>query len=256
MWLLHLLPESIILILVYSMLAVGFIGLIATSFLRSNFYVNLYRIPLQLLCVVILASGLYWYGGYSTEMLWRAEVAKLEEKVKESKILDLNQELDEEENIEAIDEAFEIVNKLDREFKNSYANLLMEVIASEFNGYNYTSISDEFGQIAQDETDYFEVVSLMLKKNAAHVLQEMCKTHQNSITRRLVAVAMNTIVSEKIEGTAEARDILNICINSITKAKDFSKIDCYVLSELCLAFNNPSRWPICRWRPRLLVFHL
>lgn len=155
---------------------------------------------------------------------------RLAEKVKESKILDLNQELNEEENQEAIDEAHEIVNKLDREFKNSYANLLMEVIASEFNGYNYTSISDEFGQIAQDETDYFEVVSLMLKKNAAHVLQEMCKTHQNSITRRLVAVAMNNIAGERIEGTADTKNILNICIDSITKAKDFARIDCYILS--------------------------
>jgi hypothetical protein len=38
----------------------------------------------QIVSILLLTGGIYWYGGYSIEMLWRNEVAKLEEKVKEA----------------------------------------------------------------------------------------------------------------------------------------------------------------------------
>ena len=84
MWLLHLLPDNFILYAVYFLLGVGALGIIVTSFMRGSAFINIYRIPLQLLFIAIFCAGIYWYGGYSTEMLWRSEVAKMKEQVEAS----------------------------------------------------------------------------------------------------------------------------------------------------------------------------
>lgn len=84
MWVLHLLPTSFILYIVYAALGIGAAGFLVSSFLRSNPYVNIYRIPLQLIFVSIFVCGIYWYGGYSTELIWRKQVEELEAKVKVS----------------------------------------------------------------------------------------------------------------------------------------------------------------------------
>ena len=39
---------------------------------------------MQIASILALVSGVYWYGGYTVEKIWRDEVAKLEEKVRES----------------------------------------------------------------------------------------------------------------------------------------------------------------------------
>jgi hypothetical protein len=57
------------------------VGIVVTSFMRGSVFVNIYRIPLQLLFVAVFCSGIYWYGGYTTEMLWREEARKLQEKI-------------------------------------------------------------------------------------------------------------------------------------------------------------------------------
>lgn len=84
MWLLHLLPTSLILWIVYILLAVGAAGILASFFIRAIPFLNIYRTPIQIVSIILFCSGVYWYGGYTTEMIWRDEVAKLEEKVKES----------------------------------------------------------------------------------------------------------------------------------------------------------------------------
>ena len=81
MWILHLLPNSVIIYIVYALLIVGAVGIVVTSFMRGSVFVNIYRIPLQLLFVAVFCSGIYWYGGYTTEMLWREEARKLQEKI-------------------------------------------------------------------------------------------------------------------------------------------------------------------------------
>jgi hypothetical protein len=84
MWLLHLLPESLILIIVYALMGLGALGIILGFFIRFIPWVNIYRTPLLIVSILLFCSGVYWYGGYTTEMLWREEVARLEEKVAES----------------------------------------------------------------------------------------------------------------------------------------------------------------------------
>lgn len=84
MWLLHLLPDSLILWITYCMLAVGSVGIILGFFLGKIPFVSQYKIPIQIISIILFCSGVYWYGGYSTEMIWRERVAELEAKIKES----------------------------------------------------------------------------------------------------------------------------------------------------------------------------
>ena len=84
MWLLHLLPESFILFLTYCLIGIGTAGLLISWFITFVPFLNIYRKWIQIASILLLVSGIYWYGGYSVEMMWRNEVAKLEEKVREA----------------------------------------------------------------------------------------------------------------------------------------------------------------------------
>ena len=84
MWLLHLLPTSLILWIVNIAMIAGLAGILISYFIRFVPFINIYRTPIQIISIIVFCSGIYWYGGYSTEMLWRDEVTKMEEKVKES----------------------------------------------------------------------------------------------------------------------------------------------------------------------------
>ena len=44
-------------------------------------FVTRYKTPMQILGVILLTVGVYWKGGYSTEMKWRERVAQVEKKV-------------------------------------------------------------------------------------------------------------------------------------------------------------------------------
>ena len=84
MWLLHLLPESLILFFTYCLIGGGVLGLVISWFITFVPFINIYRKWIQIASILALVSGVYWYGGYTVEKIWRDEVAKLEEKVQES----------------------------------------------------------------------------------------------------------------------------------------------------------------------------
>jgi S-methylmethionine-dependent homocysteine/selenocysteine methylase len=52
----------------------------------------------QLVSLIVLTAGVYFKGGYSTEMIWREKVRELQEQVKqaEQRSIQINQELEEE----------------------------------------------------------------------------------------------------------------------------------------------------------------
>ena len=82
MWLLHLLPDSLILFFTYCLMGAGAVGLIASWLITFIPFLNIYRKWIKIASVLLLIAGIYWYGGYSNEMLWRARVAEMEEKVR------------------------------------------------------------------------------------------------------------------------------------------------------------------------------
>jgi len=96
MWLLHLLPDSLILFFTYCLIGAGVLGLVASWFITFIPFLNIYRKWIQLASILLLVAGIYWYGGYSNEMLWRERVAEMEAKVAaaEAKSKETNKEIE------------------------------------------------------------------------------------------------------------------------------------------------------------------
>lgn len=81
MWVLHFLPDSFILYVVYCAMAAGAIGIVSSYVIKFIPFLNIYRTPIQIVSILLFCAGVYWYGGYSTEMEWRAEAKKLQDKI-------------------------------------------------------------------------------------------------------------------------------------------------------------------------------
>jgi hypothetical protein len=81
MWLLHLLPDSFLIYVVNGICVAGLVATVLGFFLGWVPFVNRWKLPLQLLGIALLVAGVYFKGGYSTEMEWRARVAEVEKKV-------------------------------------------------------------------------------------------------------------------------------------------------------------------------------
>jgi uncharacterized coiled-coil protein SlyX len=98
MWILHFLPDSFILWFTNALLIAGVGVTLVAFFLKIIPFVNIYRLPLQILGVVLLVIGVYLRGGYGVEMEWRERVRALEAQiaVSEQKSAELNQQLAQE----------------------------------------------------------------------------------------------------------------------------------------------------------------
>ena len=81
MWLLHLLPDSLIAWVVNTILIAGAVVTVAGYFVRFIPFVNTYRIPVQITGILLLTTGVYFQGGYTTEMAWRERVQEVEAKL-------------------------------------------------------------------------------------------------------------------------------------------------------------------------------
>ena len=90
MWLLHLLPDSLLEFIVNAVLILGVV-LTILSFFVLNRILRLipglasYHTAIQVVSVLILAAGLYFKGGYVTEMMWREEVKRVQEELNVAK---------------------------------------------------------------------------------------------------------------------------------------------------------------------------
>ena len=80
MWILHFLPESLILFVTTSLLLAG----IVTTTISFLPVLAQYRTPTQVLGIALLVAGVYLRGGLSIEMEWRERVAEMEQKVAEA----------------------------------------------------------------------------------------------------------------------------------------------------------------------------
>jgi hypothetical protein len=101
MWVLHFLPDSFIQFIVHTILLAGIVGCVLSFFVVNKVlrffppfgrYVNL----AQIISALLLASGVYFEGGYSAEMQWRERVKEVEAKVAkaEQEAKDANTKLD------------------------------------------------------------------------------------------------------------------------------------------------------------------
>lgn len=90
MWILHLLPDGILEFVVNAVLLLGIILSFLSFFILNRILrfipvLSNYITPIQIVSVLILSAGLYFKGGYSTEMIWREEVRVVKEELERAK---------------------------------------------------------------------------------------------------------------------------------------------------------------------------
>ena len=81
MWILHFLPDALILWICNIVLLAGILLTVTAFFIKRIPIINQYRIPAQVLGIALLVLGVYWRGGYAIEMEWRERVAEVEARV-------------------------------------------------------------------------------------------------------------------------------------------------------------------------------
>jgi hypothetical protein len=119
-WMLSLIPDAILNLIYWGIIAAGITGLAAGWLGRwIPFYGNYVKI-LKPLGVALLVLGVWLRGGYDVEMAWRDKVRQLEEKVKvaEEQSQNKNVEIQERvvEKVKVVKEkGKDIVQYIDRE---------------------------------------------------------------------------------------------------------------------------------------------
>ena len=77
MWLLNFLPSWIF----YAIMAIGAAGLLVSYFLSIIPVINQYKLPLQILSIIVLIFGTWFSGGLVNELIWQDRVKEMEDKV-------------------------------------------------------------------------------------------------------------------------------------------------------------------------------
>ena len=77
MWFIDLLPFWIF----HAICIAGIVGILLAQFIRFLPLLWPYKLPIQLIALVLLVSGVWFEGGMANEEKWQARVKELEEKV-------------------------------------------------------------------------------------------------------------------------------------------------------------------------------
>ena len=80
-WMISLIPDSIFIWITYFMFGLGVVLYVASKLVTWLPLISQYKLPAEVGGVVLLVVGAYLFGGYDTEMTWRARVKELEAKV-------------------------------------------------------------------------------------------------------------------------------------------------------------------------------
>ena len=80
-WMFNLLPDSIVVLLTYAIFALGLLLYIASKLVRWIPVMMQYRMPAELVGVLLLCAGAYFFGWRGNEEKWLARVKELEEKL-------------------------------------------------------------------------------------------------------------------------------------------------------------------------------
>ena len=77
MWLLSLIPDNVVYGFILSVMGIGAALFVFGTFTVFLPLVKAYGMLMRTIGIIILIGSVYLYGGYGTEMRWRAEAAKL-----------------------------------------------------------------------------------------------------------------------------------------------------------------------------------
>ena len=81
-WMISFIPDSLFVWIYYLLTILGISLYIGSKLVTWIPMMGQYKLPAELVGVVLLVAGSYLFGSYGTEMSWRARVAELEAKVK------------------------------------------------------------------------------------------------------------------------------------------------------------------------------
>lgn len=95
MWFLSFVPDSMLKIVVHGMVFTGLFLTFGGSFLKDLPFVGAYVRIAKQIGVVLFVVGVFFEGGYATEMSYRARIAEMQAKIKEAEIksVKVNEEL-------------------------------------------------------------------------------------------------------------------------------------------------------------------
>ena len=96
MWILHFLPDSVILWFCNCLLFAGIVTTAAGFFAHRIPVIWQYQLPFKVLGIALLTLGVYFRGGLAVETEWRERVAAVEAQLKEAeaKSAQANQQID------------------------------------------------------------------------------------------------------------------------------------------------------------------
>jgi len=81
-WMLSLIPDSIFIWITYILMTIGFGLYVASKLVKWIPLMGQYKLPAELIGILVLLFGTYLFGGYGVEMSWRDKVQKLQEQLK------------------------------------------------------------------------------------------------------------------------------------------------------------------------------
>jgi hypothetical protein len=81
-WMIGLIPDSFFVWITYVLMIIGAGLYVASKLVAWIPLMSQYKLPSELIGVGVLMIGVYMFGSYGTEILWRERVRELEAKVK------------------------------------------------------------------------------------------------------------------------------------------------------------------------------
>lgn len=81
-WFLSIIPDSIFVWITYALMGAGLALYIASKLVAWIPLMGQYKLPVEIIGVLVLVVGSFLFGGYGVEMSWRAKVAELQEQIK------------------------------------------------------------------------------------------------------------------------------------------------------------------------------
>jgi hypothetical protein len=85
-WMLSFIPDSLFIWITYGLMTIGAGLYVASKLVTWIPLMGQYKLPAELIGIVVLLGGVYLFGGYGVEMAWRDKVRVLEEKVKAAEL--------------------------------------------------------------------------------------------------------------------------------------------------------------------------
>lgn len=81
MWILSFVPDAVLIWIINAILIAGLAGTLVSFFIKFIPFVSQYKLPIQVVGIILLVAGVYLRGGYGVEMEWRMRVKEAQEKV-------------------------------------------------------------------------------------------------------------------------------------------------------------------------------